>query len=194
MTNIICKCGVGAAAAIVLAAGTAHADEHVLTVDLSVANQVTISGGPGVSLATVSGSDAIGVYLENFYGGSGDALSAALASGDLTNAENPADGSPALFRGGGGSDPGLNIWSFSSDSTVTSTAGSRAFVGSATWALDANEYADMLAGSMSGNVYFPADTVDDIAGATAIGAYLVVPTPGAIALLGLAGLARSRRR
>jgi hypothetical protein len=52
----------------------------------------------------------------------------------------------------------------------------------------------MLAGSMSGNVYFPADTVDDIAGATAIGAYLVVPTPDAIALLGLAGLARSRRR
>lgn len=72
-----------------LAAGTAHADEHVLTVDLSVANQVTISGGPGVSLATVSGSDTIGVYLENFYGGSGDALSAALASGDLTNAETP---------------------------------------------------------------------------------------------------------
>ena len=176
-----------------LAAGTAHADEHVLTVDLSVANQVTISGGPGVSLATVSGSDNIGVYLEDFYGGSGDGLFAE-ASGDLTNAENPADGSPALFRGGGGSDPGLNIWSFSSDNTVTFTAGSLAFVGSATWALDANEYADMLAGSMSGNVYFPADTVDDIAGATAIGAYLVVPTRGAIALLGLAGLARSRRR
>ncbi len=77
---------------------------------------------------------------------------------------------------------------------MTFTAGSLAFVGSATWALDANEYADMLAGSMSGNVYFPADTVDDIAGATAIGTYLVVPTPGAIALLGLAGLARSRRR
>lgn len=77
---------------------------------------------------------------------------------------------------------------------MTFTAGSLAFVGSATWSLDANEYADMLAGSMSGNVYFPADTVDDIAGATAIGACLVVPTPGAIALLGLAGLARSRRR
>jgi len=53
---------------------------------------------------------------------------------------------------------------------------------------------ELAAGSMSGNVYFPADTVDDIAGATAIGTHLVVPTPGAIALLGLAGLARSRRR
>ncbi len=71
-----------------LAAGTAHADEHVLTVDLSVANQVTINGGPGVSLATVSGSDNIGVYLEDFYGGSGDGLFAE-ASGDLTNAETP---------------------------------------------------------------------------------------------------------
>lgn len=77
---------------------------------------------------------------------------------------------------------------------MTFTAGSLAFVGSATWSLDANEYADMLAGSMSGNIYFPADTVDDIAGASVLGTYTVVPTPGVVALLGLAGLARSRRR
>jgi hypothetical protein len=193
MSSIVCKTGIGVATALAMAAGTAQADD-LLIIDLTVANEITITATDGLSAVTASGSDSIGIYLENFYGGSGDALSAPLASGDFTNAENPADGSPALFRGGGGSDPGLNIWSFSSDSTVTFTEGSLAFVGSATWSLDANEYADMLAGSMSGNVYFPADTVDDIAGATAIGTYLVVPTPGAIALLGLAGLARSRRR
>lgn len=168
--------------------------EHLLEVDLSVVNQVTITAAAGVSMATVSGSDTTGVYLENFYGGSGDSLSASLVSGNLTNAENPSDNSPSLYRGGAGGDPGLNIWSFSSDSTVTFTAGSLAFVGSATWTLDANEYADMLAGSTSGMIYFPADTVDDIPGATAIGTYLVIPTPGAVALIGLAGLARSRRR
>jgi hypothetical protein len=193
MSSIVCKTGIGVATALAMAAGTAQADD-LLIIDLTVANEITITATDGLSAVTASGSDSIGVYLENFYGGSGDALSAALASGDLTNAENPADGSPALFRGGGGSDPGLNIWSFSSDSTVTFTEGSLAFVGSATWSLDANEYADMLAGSMSGNIYFPADTVDDIAGASVLGTYTVVPTPGVVALLGLAGLARSRRR
>jgi hypothetical protein len=193
MSSIVCKTGIGVATALAMAVGTAQADD-LLIIDLTVANEITITATDGLSAVTASGSDSIGIYLENFYGGSGDALSAPLASGDFTNAENPADGSPALFRGGGGSDPGLNIWSFSSDSTVTFTEGSLAFVGSATWSLDANEYADMLAGSMSGNIYFPADTVDDIAGASVLGTYTVVPTPGVVALLGLAGLARSRRR
>jgi len=193
MSSIVCKTAIGVAAALAMAAGTAQADD-LLIIDLTVANEITITATDGLSAVTASGSDGIGIYLENFYGGSGDALSAPLASGDFTNAENPADGSPALFRGGGGSDPGLNIWSFSSDGTVTFTEGSLAFVGSATWSLDANEYADMLAGSMSGNIYFPADTVDDIAGASLLGTYTVVPAPGVVALLGLAGLARSRRR
>jgi len=193
MSSIMCKTGIGVVAAFAMAAGTAQADD-LLIIDLTVANEITITATDGLSAVTASGSDGIGIYLENFYGGSGDALSAPLASGDFTNAENPADGSPALFRGGGGSDPGLNIWSFSSDGTVTFTEGSLAFVGSATWSLDANEYADMLAGSMSGNIYFPADTVDDIAGASLLGTYTVVPAPGVVALLGLAGLARSRRR
>lgn len=193
MSKRMCKATLGVAAAAAMAATTAQADD-LLIIDLTVENQITITATDGLSAATVAGSDGIGIYFENFYGGAGDSLSASLVSGDLTNAENPTDNTPSLFRGGGGSDPGLNLWSFSSDTTVTFTAGSVAFVGSATWNLDANEYADMLAGMMSGNIYFPADTFDDIDGATVLGTYSVVPAPGVLALLGLAGVARSRRR
>tara|TARA_Y100001933_G_scaffold210758_1_gene215145 strand:- start:641 stop:1225 length:585 start_codon:yes stop_codon:yes gene_type:complete len=178
-------------------AGTAHAQslEDLLVIDLSVTNQVTISSTGGLSAVSASGSDTTGVYFDNFYGGSGDSLSASFVSGDITNAENPSDGSPSLFRGGAGSDSGLNMWSWSSDFTVTFTAGSQAFIGSATWDLDANEYADMLAGNSSGVIYFPADTADDVAGAVALGTYsVIVPAPAGFAVMGLGGLVAARRR
>ena len=172
----------------------AFADD-LLVIDLTVVDEVTIYATDGLSAVDASGSDTTGIYFEGFYGGAGGSLSATLVSGDLTNAENPSDGSPSLFRGGGGTDPGLNIWSFSSDSTVTFTADSLAFVGSATWTLDPPEYADMLAGASSGNIYFPADTEDDIAGgALLLGTYTVIPEPATLSLLGLGLLAVLRRR
>ena len=177
----------GVALLLILASTGLHA--QILEIDLSVANQVTITGTSGPASASASGSDTTGVYFENFYGGAGSALSETFVSGDLTNAENPADGTPELFRGGGGSDPGLNLWSWSSDSTVTFTAGMPAFIGSATWTLDAASYADMLSGATAGNVYFPADTEDDVAGATDIGRYrVIVPEPSALSLLSVLGL------
>ncbi len=183
-------CAAGAAAMV----SGAQADD-LLLIDLSVVNQITITATTGLSAVTTSGSDSTGAYLENFYGVSGDSLStSSTGAGDLTNAENPSDGSPALFRAGGGADTGLNVWSWSSDVTVTFTAGAQAFTGSGTWALDANEYADMLAGNTSGNIYFAADDASDIPNAMILGTYRVIPTPGAVALMGLGGIAAIRRR
>ncbi len=189
------KIAITATASLFALAGVAQADD-LLIVDLSVVNQVTLTATSGASAITASGGDGIGVYLDNFYGGGGDSLSASLISGDLTDAGSASDGTPSLFRGGAGSDSGLNFWSWSSDSTVNFTAGQQAFVGSATWSLDANEYADMLAGSSSGNIYFPADTFDDIAGAGVLGTYrVIVPAPAALPMLGLGlGAAALRRR
>lgn len=185
---------IGAAASIAVLSTGAMAD-HLLTIDLSVVDQITITATGGTSLVTTSGSDTTGIYFENFYGGSGDSLSATLVSGDLTNAENPTDNSPALFRAGGGTDAGLNMWSFSSDSTVTFTAGSLAFVGSATWSLDANEYADMLAGMSGGNIWFAADDAGDLSSAMVLGSYAVIPSPGVLSLAGLGlGLGMMKRR
>ncbi len=178
--------------AVALLTTGAYADD-LLIVDLTVTDEVTITATDGLSAVTASGSNFTGFYFENFYGGSGGPLSGALVFGDLTTAENPSDGSPSIFRGGSGTDPGLNVWSFSTDGTVTFTAGSLAFVGSATWGLDPEEYADMLAGSTSGNLYFPADTEDDIAGADLLGTYTVIPEPATLSLLGL-GLALGLRR
>lgn len=176
---------------------TAKADV-VLTVDLSVVNQVTISATSGLSAITASGSDTTGFYLEGFYGGAGSALAATLVSGNLTSAQNLSDNSPSLFRGGGGTDPGLNIWSYTNDPTSDFVAGSVAFSGSATFTLDAASYADMLAGASGGDVYFPADTFDDLPGQGIIGQFSVItaiPEPGTFTVLGIGlGLVALRRR
>lgn len=175
----------------------------LLEVDLSVADTITISATSGVSDITVSGSDTIGVYLDNFFAASGSPLTSSLVAGDLTNVLNPSDGSPALFRGGSGTDPGLNVWSFSSDATVDFVAGTTAFTGSGTWTVSSALYADALAAPTSGTLYFPADTLDDLAtGALAIGTWEViarpaagVPLPGSLFLmsLGLLGVGVARR-
>ena len=185
--------------ALVAVAGlaTVAAADDLLIVDLTVANEVTITATTGNSAVTASGPDITGVYFEGFYGGPGGSLSAPLVAGDITNFENAPDNTPALFRGGAGSDPGLNLYSWSTASTVTFTAGSQAFIGSGTWTLDPAEYADMLAGGVtSGNLWFPADTVDDIPNAQQLGTYrVIVPAPGAFALLGAGlGLGMVRRR
>ncbi len=179
--------------ALSVSAMTASADV-LLEVDLTVVDQITITATAGLSAVDAIGDDFTGVYLDGLFGADGS-LSYALISGDLTNAENPSDFTPSLFRANSGTDTGLNIWSFSSDSDVTFTAGSLAFVGSATFSLDALSYANLLAGNTSGNIYFPADDFSDIdAGAVVLGTYTVIPAPGSLALIGLGGLACARRR
>ena len=169
--------------------------EVLLVVDLSVENEVTISATDGLSAATLSGSSFTGVLLGDFYSVAPGGFSGSvfLDSGDLTTAANPSDGSPSLFSDFAST--GLNIWSFSTDTTVSFTAGAQAFSGSATWTLAAADYANMVAGNAFGDIYFPADSDDDIDGATLIGQWeVVIPTPGALALLGVAGLVGTRRR
>jgi len=193
MSGISFKNGVCLAASAAMMTTAAQADV-LFNVDLSVPNEVTITATSGLSAVTTSGNNIIGVYFENFYNSSTTTLVESLVSGNLTNAENPADNSPNLFRGVGGTDPGLNIFSWSTTGTVTFTAGSLAFTGAGTWSLDPDEYADMVAGNASGNLYFPADTADDIGGADILGTYRVIPTPGALSLIGLGGIAAVRRR
>jgi hypothetical protein len=185
---------IGTAIAAAAFAMGAQADD-LLIVDLTVANQVTISATAGLSAVSASGSDGIGVYLDNFYSGPRNStVSDTLISGDLTNFENPSDGSPLLFTTFDNTDAGLNIFSFSSDSTVTFTAGGQAFIGSATWSLDAASYADMLAGNLSGDLYFPADDIGDLSSASLLGTWRVIPAPTGLAVLGLGGVALVRRR
>jgi len=188
------KFGLCAAASIAALAGAANADD-LLLIDLTVADQITIIATDGLSAATVSGPDGIGVYFADFYNGAGGALGASLVSGDITNAANPSDSSPSLFRGGAGSDTGLNMWSWATGGDVDFTAGAVAFTGSGTWDLDSDDYADMLAGNKSGDLFFAADTFDDVAGATFIGTYRVIPSPAALSLIGLGlGMGATRRR
>ncbi len=178
-------------------ASTANADVLIL-VDLSVTDQVTFTATDGLSAITTSGSSGTGIYLEDFYNNDlNSVVSDTLITGDLTNAENPSDGSPAIWTSGTLTDRGLNMFSWSTDGTVSFTAGSLAFTGSATWTVDSADYADMLAGNTFGDLWFPADTVDDLTGAGILGQWQVVSVPepaSALALLGLGGLVIARRR
>ena len=149
------------------------AQDTLIEIDLSVANQVTITATDAPSLLTISGSNVTGFYLENFFPVDGTGLSETLVVGDLTPAENTSDMTPNLFRSGA-ADPGLNIWSLTVGPTMDFVAGARAFVGSGTWTLDDDNYAEFLAATPTGDIYFPADAVDDIPDAVIIGGYIII--------------------
>ena len=183
-----------AVSAAAMAVSTFAGAEVLLEVDLSVENEVTISATSGLSSATVTGSDGVGVYFEDFYAVTGVQVIVPTL-GDLTASGAPSNGIPRLFRASNGLDPGLNLFDWSEDIDSNFVAGQVAFTGSGTWQLSVPQYIDMLARSTGGTLYFAADDAGDVAGATAIGEYNVtIPEPGSMALLGLGGLALLRRR
>ena len=143
----------------------------LLEVDLSVNNQITINAANGVSAVTIEGSDTTGFYFDNFFNEDG-AVVEALVSGNLTTTLNLTDDSPNLFRGSS-TDPGLNIWSLSIDDVLNFESGIQAFTGTGTWDVEPELYAIFLSANQAGDIYFPADTVDDLMDATIIGSYLV---------------------
>ncbi len=178
--------------AVAATAMTASADV-LLSVDLSVVDQITITATGGLSAADATASNFTGFLLAGFYNDASFGSADDLILGDLTTTSNASDGTPSLYSSS--SSFGINVWSFSTDGTVAVTSGAQAFTGSATWAMDPADYAGMLAGNTSGDIYFDADTDDDIAaGATLIGTWNVVPAPGSMALLGLGGIVAGRRR
>ena len=179
-----------ASLALVAIAGSASA-ELLLEVDLTVIDQITITATDGAAGASASGSTFTGFYLASFFNDA--SLSGIInGTGSLTAASVASDGSPSLYSSG--SSFGLNIWSYSSTGDTTFTAGETAFSGSGTWTLSSSQYALFLSGNTFGDIYFAADTDDDLPGATVIGQWSVVPAPGAIALLGHAGSGGRRRR
>jgi hypothetical protein len=153
---------------------------ELLMVDLSIPNQITVTATSGVSLATASGSTTSGWLFENFFANAGtqgiDAPTI-VGTATLTAASVPPDGSPSLFRGSS-TDAGLNIWSYSGTGTTTFTAGQVAFTGSATWSVSPAFYAALVTAPASGDIYFPADTSDDIGAAQLLGTYSVTTGGG----------------
>jgi len=189
----------------VLMVSTAQA-AVVLQLDLSTVNQVTISATTGLSLASVSGSDGVGVYLKDFFGTQvfSTSGSSRLAGANLVYFNATSDGSPSLFRGTD-DDPGLNIYSMDDDTPnpASFTSGVQAFKGSATWSLTAQQYAVFLQAPTSGDVYAFADSIDDLnEGPQVIGQYsfvssAAVPEPTSMAIFGLGALGmayRARRK
>jgi hypothetical protein len=177
------------------AASVASADV-LLEIDVSVADQITITATDGLSAVDASGSNFTGILLDNILSGAsgGTAGTSVVGVADFGTFNEGSDGSPSVFVGGAGTDTGLNIWSFGGSSTLTFTAGTQAFVGSVVFDVPAALFADLAAVGTSGDIYFPADDSGDIAGAQSLGTYVVVPAPGALALLGLGGLTAARRR
>lgn len=182
------------ALAIALAAGGAQGQDKLLVVDLTVANEVTITATSGASAETTSGSDSTGVLLANFFNDPSVSLFE-TGAGDLTSAQNGSDASPGLFSSGftpAGGSFGLNFWTYTDDPSSDFIAGSQAFSGSATWTLDPADYAAFVAGNSSGDIIAFADTDDDQG--VVIGTWNLIPAPSTAALLGLGGLAAARRR
>ncbi len=178
--------------AVAATAMTASADV-LLSIDLSVTNEITVSATDGLASASSSASNFTGFMMAGFFNTPGSNVGIADGVGNLSTANNASDLGPSIFNGAGS--VGLNIWNFSTDSTVSVTAGTQAFSGSATWTVDGAAYAAALAGNLSGDIYFGADTDDDIPFSTNIGTWEVkIPAPGSMALLGMGGIFAGRRR
>lgn len=179
--------------AVAATAMTASADDLII-VDLSVANQISFTATGNAASASATGGSFTGVLLGDFYGGAGgNGHLYSGGTGDFVAAGNSSDGSPAIFNSAGNF--GLNIWSWTSDASSAFTAGDLAFTGSGTVSgLDAADYADMLAGNASGDIWAFADTDDDLPFAVVIGQWTTVPAPSSAALVGFGGLVALRRR
>jgi uncharacterized protein (TIGR03382 family) len=179
---------------VLATAGAASAgDALLLEVDLSVLNQITITATDGASSATASGSEFTGVLLADIVVGDAGSSAIFTGMGDLAPALNTSDMSAQTFISGG-TDTGLNIWEMTDGSTNDFEAGMQAFSGSTTWEVSEGMYNALAAPGTFGTIYSGADDSGDIPNATAIGRYVIVPAPGAAALLGLAGVAGVRRR
>jgi len=152
-------------------------DYEVLTVDLSIENQITVSAGAGVSMATISSANAndIGFLFADFFPTTVQSLGSSLVSGaTLSAASSTSDGSPVLYRASS-SDTGLNIYSYSTDMAHGFTVLQTAFTGTATWNISAGAYNLMLSSApATGDVYFPTDEAAGIPTATKIGTYRVI--------------------
>lgn len=179
-------------AALAGTASVASAD-LLLTVDLSVVNQVTINTTTGLSAITGSAGTGTGVYLQGFFTSPTLGFNV-VGTGPFRSVNGTAgNNTPNLYRGGAAGETGLNVWNFAT--TATFAAGQQAFSGTGTWNVSAAQYASLLGGNAGGNIYFPADTFDDVTpNSVSMGTWALVPTPGAAAMLGLGGLAASRRR
>lgn len=185
------KSGIVASAAFACITTSAHADD-LIYIDLSVPGEIWITALPGLSAATVSGTDSVGFLLADFFNAPGLGNINGHAPGDLTSAANTSSGAPALWNFAGSH--GLNIWSYTTDATSDFVEGEVAFTGSAAWGFDIDDYNELLNNGGSGDIYFAADSDDDIAGATWLGTWTTIPAPSSLALLGLGGFAATRRR
>ena len=189
---------------IAMFAPTSANADIVLVFDLTMENFVTISATDAFSSATVFGDDENGLFIDNIFAeDSGGQLSDDLASNlpsDLTSNANTPDNTPNISRSG----TGLNLFSWTGDEDLNPavdvgfTEGEVAFSGSVTFEFqNPADYANLVAGSAGGDIFFEAESASDIPGASLIGQYTVlqaVPEPSSLAVIGLGSLLMIARR
>ena len=163
----------------------APAQENLLVVDLSVQDRVTITATTGLSSGTVSGSSFDGFYLKDLFSNVAF-VNVPVNPGfsgtpTLTPASVPTNNNPRMFRASG-TDPGMNIYSYSAAGSTTFTTGQQAFTGTVTWTVSTAVYDAMRTAPVAGGeIYFVADSVGALGTATLIGKYSVVKPALAVA-------------
>lgn len=167
--------------------------EVLLNIDLSVHKKLTITATDGLAANTISGRNLIGIYLEGFNGNNANiGVENSTDFSNLTSASNPAGTYPLIEAHA--IDSGLNIWALSTDNELDFTESQRAFTGTATWDLTTSAWESFLAGTKTGNIYFPARYSQNLDQAAFLGTYQVIPSPASLTPLTLIALTTNRRK
>lgn len=170
----------------------------LLDVDLSVENTITINALNGSALISETNGLFTGLYLDGFFGDSfTSSINDSLISSSITSANDTSGLFNDLFHFS--NDAGLNLFSFDGG-TASFIADELAFVGTGTWTVSETAYQSALNGAQNGNLFFPADSIDDIAGLSALGSWAIsssveVAAPSTVLLfiLSLASVLFSRK-
>ncbi len=173
-----------------LLTSSANAADVLMVDTTSAPNTITITALDGLASAGGSFSTFTGIYLESFFNAATGTFNEFTTGSTFSTAnEMSADPEPGIFRAGGVGtpDPGLNFYDLSTQETISVTAGTVPFVGTASWTIDPQDFVDFATASSSGNVWIDADDSGDLATAINIGTYKVsvVPEAHSLGLLGL---------
>jgi len=177
-----------AAAGLAVSASAQQLPVLLIVDNTDPSNVVFVSTGNPAAVNDDSASIVGGISLLDLFGGAGFTTGSVPIGGNLSPSGNPGAYNRILNNTGDLGSTGLNFWATGVGGGQSFNTTDPAFTGSTT-GFDFGG----VAFNASGNIVI-GDTAGIPGSGAILGQWQLIPTPGAVALFGIAGLAATRRR